>query len=397
MADGERHPTREQVERLFLPAKELVLTVHGVNSDGGWQTEVRQALEPHFECREVMKYDEYRNLGLLALILEPRILLALLVVTYALAFLGTLKGPALFAVPGASLLLAIYLARLQRGKILKRFEDELLKIVGPPGYVGPHVIAHCFGTYLAGWALRFSESLRFDNMILAGSVLPSQYDWAQLAQEDRRAFGRLRNEIGRWDWFTWLIIPSFLFCPDLGWSGTRGFRVRQGSKNVVDNVPVREVTRNDRFIQATRVRRLWRPFLWGIDPGEYQKFTDLCSVAARMARANPSDPQVKLLDEELGSTHWKFLERTLYKEISEQVPWATAAELVYAVGQIRINVALALQEEANGSRNEEVLQFLKLQVAIRSAVTLLKRSSPPGPAPAPGGPCYGASSAPPPV
>jgi len=137
-------------ERVTRQLKQKIITVHGISSDGRWQTEVRRALEPHFECQEV-KYGEYRNLGPLALILEPRSLLALLVVTYVLALFGVLEGPLLFVLPGAFLLLAYFLASHQRRTLLQRFEEDLAKLGENGGDLGPpHVIAHCFGTYLTG-------------------------------------------------------------------------------------------------------------------------------------------------------------------------------------------------------------------------------------------------------
>jgi hypothetical protein len=375
--------------------KQQVITIHGINSDGQWQTEIRRALEPHFDCRDI-KYGEYRNLGLLTLMFEPRILLALLVVTYAFAFLGALHGPALFIIPLLFLPFAFYFARRQRHKTLERFEKDLSNRALEWSYPRPHVIAHCFGTYLTGWALLHSAGLRFDSVILTGAILPSKYDWSRLYQSNPRAFRRLRNEVGRWDWVSWLNYLFFPFCTDLGWAGARGFLARASESGVavhdvsspygsctacltptepsVHNVRVPELTRSDRFIQARHAELFWRPFLWGIDPEEYEYFLMSCSAAAQLERVDRSDPQLRICEEELGETPWTFLGRTLNEEIRARVPGVSLAEMAYGIHLIWNAVEQARQEEDKNpiqSRDEQILLALKPEAAILKAVTVL--------------------------
>jgi pimeloyl-ACP methyl ester carboxylesterase len=376
--------------------KQQVITVHGINTDGRWQTEIRRALEPHFDCRD-FKYGDYRNLGLLTLLLEPRTLLALLVVTYAFAIPGALHGPALF-IPLLFVSLAFLFARQQRLKALERFEEDLSKREQEWGYPRPHVIAHCFGTYLTGWALRRSSGLRFDSVILAGAILPSGYDWPELYRSNPRAFRRLRNEVGRRDWVGWLTCLSFPFCTDLGLAGLRGFRARDGESGVavhdvtspygscpacrlslepsVHNVRVQELTRSDRFIQSRHAQLFWRPFLWGIDPEEYEYFLDTCSTAARLERADRSDPKLRICEEELGETRWTFLGQTLNDEIRARVPGVSLADMAYGIHLIWNAVDKAMQEEDKDpiqSRDQEILLPLKPEAAILKAVTVLLR------------------------
>lgn len=42
--------------------KPLVITVHGINSDGEWQNAVEKVLAPHCECRH-FRYRDYRYFG----------------------------------------------------------------------------------------------------------------------------------------------------------------------------------------------------------------------------------------------------------------------------------------------------------------------------------------------
>jgi hypothetical protein len=51
-----------------------VITIHGINTRGGWQDSIKTALEPHFECIAI-KYRDYRWLGETKILLDPFTLL----------------------------------------------------------------------------------------------------------------------------------------------------------------------------------------------------------------------------------------------------------------------------------------------------------------------------------
>ncbi len=82
----------------------------------------------------------------------------------------------------------------------------------------PSVVAHSFGTYILGYALLHYPYLRFDRVLLCGSILPVDFPWGQIL--DRRQVKSVRNEYGTRDLWTRLVR---LGVPDAGSSGIDGF------------------------------------------------------------------------------------------------------------------------------------------------------------------------------
>lgn len=82
----------------------------------------------------------------------------------------------------------------------------------------PSIIAHSFGTFLVGYAMLKYEYMRYDKMILCGSILPRDFDWRLLLTRDQ--VNIVRNEYGLRDVWTktapWLV-------GNTGDSGARGF------------------------------------------------------------------------------------------------------------------------------------------------------------------------------
>ena len=84
----------------------------------------------------------------------------------------------------------------------------------------PSIVAHSFGTYLVGHALKRFKHLRLDRVLLCGSILPTDFDWQLLI--DRKQVGRLRVEYGVRD--PWVRLAGWLI-GGAGPSGARGFTI----------------------------------------------------------------------------------------------------------------------------------------------------------------------------
>lgn len=84
----------------------------------------------------------------------------------------------------------------------------------------PSVVAHSFGTYILGNALMRYPYLRFNKVLLCGSILPSDFPWDVLI--DRGQVQAVRNEFGARD--VWADIAQ-RFVPGTGPSGLDGFTV----------------------------------------------------------------------------------------------------------------------------------------------------------------------------
>jgi serine/threonine-protein kinase len=85
----------------------------------------------------------------------------------------------------------------------------------------PSIVAHSFGTYILGNALLRYPYLRFDKVLLCGSILPRGFPWDLLIE--RGQVQSVRNEFGRHDIWT-QAVAWFVF--GTGPSGLVGFTAR---------------------------------------------------------------------------------------------------------------------------------------------------------------------------
>ena len=110
-----------------------------------------------------------------------------------------------------------------RGKKLRWFRDTYVAEINDrsvPLKEGelPSIVAHSFGTYLVAYAMQRFKHLKFDRVLLCGSILPTDFHWQALF--DRGQVRRLRVEYGVRD--PWVRLVGW-FVPATGPSGERGF------------------------------------------------------------------------------------------------------------------------------------------------------------------------------
>ena len=82
----------------------------------------------------------------------------------------------------------------------------------------PSIVAHSFGTYILGYALLKYEYIRFNKVILCGSILPIDFPWDRLIE--RGQVQAVRNENGVKDFWVNQVRG---FVPNTGPSGRYGF------------------------------------------------------------------------------------------------------------------------------------------------------------------------------
>jgi pimeloyl-ACP methyl ester carboxylesterase len=120
----------------------------------------------------------------------------------------------------------------------------------------PSVVAHSFGTYIVGWAMFKYEELKFNKIILCGSILPTNFPWNELLE--RGQVRSVRNEYGVQDiWVKWVRF----FVPKTGSFGSVGFsceHARLEQKRF-------EFQHSDYFREG-HMRAFWMPFLNRKDP-----------------------------------------------------------------------------------------------------------------------------------
>lgn len=115
----------------------------------------------------------------------------------------------------------------------------------------PSIVAHSFGSYLLGYALLRYPFLRFDKVLLCGSILPRSFPWTQLIE--RGQVQSVRNEYGSEDLWTRL---AAWFVPGTGSSGIHGFEAQHARFE-----QVRFSYRHSEYFDRAHMRSEWLPFL----------------------------------------------------------------------------------------------------------------------------------------
>jgi hypothetical protein len=115
----------------------------------------------------------------------------------------------------------------------------------------PSVVAHSFGTYILGYAMRKREYLRFNKIILCGSILPRSFEWDLLLK--RGQVRAVRNEYGVKD--PWVKLVRF-FVAGTGDSGAVGFARKHARLEEQEF----DYNHSD-FFEEGHMQEYWIPFL----------------------------------------------------------------------------------------------------------------------------------------
>ncbi len=85
-----------------------------------------------------------------------------------------------------------------RNKVIEQFREFYQQIVTTAGYglnpedpgLRPSVVAHSLGTYIIGKCMRKYPYVRFDKIILCGSILPTNFNWSEVFARDQANYVR---------------------------------------------------------------------------------------------------------------------------------------------------------------------------------------------------------------
>jgi serine/threonine-protein kinase len=115
----------------------------------------------------------------------------------------------------------------------------------------PSIVAHSFGTYILGNALLRYPYLKFDKVLLCGSILPVDFPWDRLIE--RGQVQSVRNEFGRED--VWTRAVGW-FVAGTGPSGLIGFSARhpQFEQEQFDFA-------HSEYFERGHMQNRWVPFL----------------------------------------------------------------------------------------------------------------------------------------
>ena len=206
----------EKKSKTLAPVEDhrpLVITLHGIRTFAAWQIELT---------------DELNKSGMLTK-------------THRYGYFSALK-----------------LIRPSRRKAeVERFREEYTHLIKEYPNQSPSIIAHSFGTYIVTKSLELYDGIRFDQVILCGSIVARDYDWKSLFES--RQVNRVLNEGAKKDIFV-KAAPYFIL--DSGASGAYGFHQRD------ERLCQRFI---DRFGHSDYLHRLnyttnWIPFLRGSLP-----------------------------------------------------------------------------------------------------------------------------------
>jgi pimeloyl-ACP methyl ester carboxylesterase len=152
-----------------------------------------------------------------------------------------------------------FLTRSVNNRMIDRFYDwyhqtvKACKEVDLERYdARPSAVAHSFGTWILGYAMLKFPDMRFDKLVLAGSILPRDFDWGTLLARDQVSL--VRNECGQKDpWPKWagrLVARS-------GTGGEQGF---EWFGSTVENISFEWFGHSDALMRA-HIEHEWLPFL----------------------------------------------------------------------------------------------------------------------------------------
>src|SRR5215210_576977 len=234
--------------------RRVIFTIHGINSEGEWQQEIAQELEPHFCCIS-LRYRQFRYLG------WPKILFPLL-----------------------------------RRHAVKTVARQLSREAAPVERA--NLIAHSFGTWISLQLMK-RRGTYFNRVIFTASPLPADLDWEGELNDNPEAFQDLTNERGfndkvlaRGDFTTGKDSArrgGFRGHPDRNYD-TRAFRLScplcrnlpEGLQARIHNLEWSEFHHSGWFVGGGHCGSLWLPYFWGFPPEEYADFIETCLDLAEL-------------------------------------------------------------------------------------------------------------------
>jgi pimeloyl-ACP methyl ester carboxylesterase len=213
----------------MTPSKPVLFTIHGIYTDGPWQSGAASVLEPFYQ-HFPLKYDEYRRWAIFRLAADLVFALLFTVLGLSLSHFGLLSRWRLavyLAITVFTVVMAHLYARRFRLDVMTKVYEEMTKIVasGPR----PFVIAHSLGTYLLGKTLRQFQDWRCHTIILTGCVLTRRFPWSTMLLQ----FHYVWNEVSRRDFVPLAATLLSATVRDMGCAGTFGFK---STLEVVHNI-----------------------------------------------------------------------------------------------------------------------------------------------------------------
>jgi hypothetical protein len=379
-------------------AKEVVITIHGVNPDRGWQPAVHDVLKPHFDPMPY-SYSDYDTIVGPIRAISNIWVLGISVVALVLLLDALLSGDLWKALIccfafATAFPLGLALGWWRRTASSKR----LMRYIGNKVQSGsPHVIAHSLGTYLVGRVIKRHVGLTFSKVLLVSSVLPPDFPWARIVDKRPRSVRSVRNEYGTSDWVVKAVGRIRWLARDLGPSGDVGFEQVTGLIHTclspvascavcsnhpvrVHNVPLEEYGHSEVFLSRRHARELWLPFLWGFPADEFNQYLEnlrQTAEALRDKRWNDAEDIIdSLYESRFTWTHGLTLQESLRDivqarvRLGRQLPHGVSEDQVISETRLLLPFAAAdaLAESVRPDPDENIAMALHPNYAMARAV-----------------------------
>jgi hypothetical protein len=144
-----------------------------------------------------------------------------------------------------------------RRKKVESFVKDYTEECNRLGAGTPSIIAHSYGTYIAGEAMLKYPEIKFDRMILCGAILPTDFPWDELAKNGQ--VNAVLNQYGGQDFWAWIVA---WVVDDAGQSGRYGFKSQAACLTQLAHPEFRH---SDYFYDLN-CEQNWVPFLNGEKP-----------------------------------------------------------------------------------------------------------------------------------
>lgn len=390
------------------PQKPLLFTLHGINTDGPWQSGAAAVLNPFFE-HYAIRYDSYRRYAVLKLATDWLIGIVLAVLGLTLFFSGFLGNWLLDLAYIVGTIAAVSAAHRYAAKLRKSVVLEVYKRI--TGIAGnrqpPYLIAHSFGTFLLGQLLQRFGDWSCHTVILTGCVLRCRFPWRNMTTQ----FKYIWNEVAGADLIPLAAGVLGLSVRDMGASGILGFGgtavevhdiIPQNiSPNCrgkacgcsehathpecsarVHNVRYRQFQHSDYFEGKDHAWRAWLPTFWGYNPVLYRRFIEACQECYRLEREDALQIQQDGAAAALRGTCWgwtygtldDYVRRELISELRARRIDLPSADMPAFVDVVIATLWMIVSEAAAESdvrqgRRDEVLALLDPRIALKKCIS----------------------------
>jgi len=147
-----------------------------------------------------------------------------------------------------------------RERKIKEFQEFYLDIRKRYNEI-PHLVCHSFGSYIFFKSIQKYEEIKFDKVIMVGSILDPNIKWDEFFK--KKQINKMLHEYGKKDW----IVKFAKFLEDGGNSGEIGFSNIRKNSRVDKRMIQKELDKygHSDYFYPLHIKESWIPFLTDIN------------------------------------------------------------------------------------------------------------------------------------